>query len=214
MAEVLLFHHTQGLTRGVHAFADNLRASGHTVHMPDLFDGRIFQSIDEEENLIKTPRRRPSVRPPADRAGILYGRARLRCSTEKSGFTSSISSHIAARLLMAPGAAIEAGEVEARHVRARRQRQPPLEGGLRLVEAAEGEQGPSEEMQRHVELRVEPIGPRIERHSVFVPALEIPDVAEAGIGVGEIRGEAKARSAARSASSSRRIQQSAIASEM
>lgn len=47
MAEVLLFHHAQGLTRGIHAFADELRAAGHTVHTPDLFDGRTFDSIDE-----------------------------------------------------------------------------------------------------------------------------------------------------------------------
>ena len=47
MAEVLLFHHAQGLTPGVRAFADELRADGHTVHMPDLFDGRTFASIDE-----------------------------------------------------------------------------------------------------------------------------------------------------------------------
>jgi dienelactone hydrolase len=47
MAEVLLFHHAQGLTRGVTAFADVLRAAGHTVHTPDLFDGRTFQSIGE-----------------------------------------------------------------------------------------------------------------------------------------------------------------------
>jgi dienelactone hydrolase len=47
MAEVLLFHHAQGLTRGVRAFADDLRAVGHIVHTPDLFDGRTFPSIDE-----------------------------------------------------------------------------------------------------------------------------------------------------------------------
>jgi len=47
MAEILLFHHAQGLTPGVRAFADELRAAGHTVHTPDLFDGRTFQSIDE-----------------------------------------------------------------------------------------------------------------------------------------------------------------------
>jgi dienelactone hydrolase len=47
MAEVLLFHHAQGLTPGVRAFADELRAAGHDVHTPDLFDGRMFQSIDE-----------------------------------------------------------------------------------------------------------------------------------------------------------------------
>ena len=47
MAEVLVFHHAQGLTPGVRAFADELRAAGHTVHSPDLFDGRTFGSIDE-----------------------------------------------------------------------------------------------------------------------------------------------------------------------
>ena len=47
MAEVLLFHHAQGLTPGIRAFADDLRAAGHTVHTPDLFDGRTFGSIDE-----------------------------------------------------------------------------------------------------------------------------------------------------------------------
>jgi dienelactone hydrolase len=47
MAEVLLFHHAQGLTPGVRAFADELRAAGHTVHTPDLFDGRTFGSIPD-----------------------------------------------------------------------------------------------------------------------------------------------------------------------
>jgi dienelactone hydrolase len=47
MAEVLLFHHAQGQTAGFHAFADELRRAGHTVHTPDLFDGRTFGSIDE-----------------------------------------------------------------------------------------------------------------------------------------------------------------------
>ena len=54
MAEVLLFHHAQGLTRGIHAFADELRAAGHTVHTPDLFDGRTFASIDEGMAHIKS----------------------------------------------------------------------------------------------------------------------------------------------------------------
>jgi dienelactone hydrolase len=47
MADVLLFHHAQGQTAGFHAFADDLRRAGHTVHTPDLFDGRTFGSIDE-----------------------------------------------------------------------------------------------------------------------------------------------------------------------
>jgi dienelactone hydrolase len=47
MAEVLLFHHAQGQTPGVLAFADELRRAGHTVHTPDLFDGRTFETLDE-----------------------------------------------------------------------------------------------------------------------------------------------------------------------
>lgn len=47
MAEVALFHHALGLTPSVVAFADELRRAGHTVHTPDLFDGRTFGSIDE-----------------------------------------------------------------------------------------------------------------------------------------------------------------------
>jgi dienelactone hydrolase len=45
MAEVVLFHHVQGLTPGVAAFADELRRAGHTVHTPDLFEGRTFDPI-------------------------------------------------------------------------------------------------------------------------------------------------------------------------
>lgn len=47
MAEVLLYHHIQGLTDGVRAFADDLRRAGHIVHTPDLFDGRTFDTIEE-----------------------------------------------------------------------------------------------------------------------------------------------------------------------
>jgi dienelactone hydrolase len=47
MAEVLLFHHAQGQTPGFLAFADELRAAGHTVHAPDLYDGNTFASLDE-----------------------------------------------------------------------------------------------------------------------------------------------------------------------
>jgi dienelactone hydrolase len=47
MAEVVLFHHVHGLTPGVLAFGERLRAGGHTVHTPDLFDGRTFATIDE-----------------------------------------------------------------------------------------------------------------------------------------------------------------------
>lgn len=47
MAEVLLFHHAQGQTPGFLAFAQGLREAGHTVHTPDLFEGRTFGSVPE-----------------------------------------------------------------------------------------------------------------------------------------------------------------------
>ena len=47
MAEVLLFHHVMGQTPGFFAFADELQQAGHTVHTPNLLDGRTFDSIDE-----------------------------------------------------------------------------------------------------------------------------------------------------------------------
>ena len=53
MAEVVLFHHAQGLTPGVAAFADELRLAGHTVHTPDLFEGRTFDSIEQGMNFVK-----------------------------------------------------------------------------------------------------------------------------------------------------------------
>ena len=47
MSEVLLYHHVQGLTEGVQSFADEMRQAGHTVHTPDLFDGRTFGTLEE-----------------------------------------------------------------------------------------------------------------------------------------------------------------------
>jgi dienelactone hydrolase len=53
MTDVLLFHHAQGVTPGIRAFADEIRAVGHTVRVPDLFDGRTFDSIDEGMAFVK-----------------------------------------------------------------------------------------------------------------------------------------------------------------
>jgi dienelactone hydrolase len=47
MTDVVLYHHVQGLTEGVRSFAEELRQAGHTVHTPDLFDGRTFETIGE-----------------------------------------------------------------------------------------------------------------------------------------------------------------------
>lgn len=54
MPTILLFHHVQGLTPGVTAFADALRAAGHTVHVPDLLDGKLFGSILDGLAYVKT----------------------------------------------------------------------------------------------------------------------------------------------------------------
>jgi dienelactone hydrolase len=54
MAEVVLFHHLRGLTDGVRAFAGELRAGGHTVHTPDLFDGQRPASIDDGLALVES----------------------------------------------------------------------------------------------------------------------------------------------------------------
>ncbi|MGY1743343.1 MULTISPECIES: dienelactone hydrolase family protein [unclassified Blastococcus] len=45
MAEVVVFHSVHGLTPGVRAFAGTLGDAGHTVHAPDLFDGRVFADL-------------------------------------------------------------------------------------------------------------------------------------------------------------------------
>jgi len=47
MADVIVFHHAQGRTDGVRRFADELRAAGHRVSVPDLYDGATFEALDE-----------------------------------------------------------------------------------------------------------------------------------------------------------------------
>lgn len=47
MAEVVLFHHAHGLTSGVRDFAERLKQAGHTVHVPDLYDGRVFENLED-----------------------------------------------------------------------------------------------------------------------------------------------------------------------
>jgi hypothetical protein len=47
MADLLLFHHAHGLTTGCLSFADELRSAGHVVHVPDLYDGKTFDNLDD-----------------------------------------------------------------------------------------------------------------------------------------------------------------------
>jgi dienelactone hydrolase len=53
MAEVLLFHHAQGLTPGMISFADTLRRAGHIVHTPDLFEGRTFSTLEQGMSFVE-----------------------------------------------------------------------------------------------------------------------------------------------------------------
>lgn len=47
MSQVVLFHHALGLTDGVRALARTLSDAGNTVHTPDLFEGKVFGTIEE-----------------------------------------------------------------------------------------------------------------------------------------------------------------------
>lgn len=45
--QVVLFHSALGLRPAVKAFADDLRHAGHAVQTPDLFDGEVFDQLDD-----------------------------------------------------------------------------------------------------------------------------------------------------------------------
>lgn len=47
MADVVLFHHVMGLTDGVRHLADALSSDRHRVHTPDLYDGRVADSLED-----------------------------------------------------------------------------------------------------------------------------------------------------------------------
>jgi dienelactone hydrolase len=77
MAEVVLFHHVQGLTDGVLAFAEQLRGGGHTVHTPDLFDGERPATIEKgvafADSLGTVVRDRANAAVADLPAGLVYG---------------------------------------------------------------------------------------------------------------------------------------------
>jgi dienelactone hydrolase len=47
LATVVLFHSVYGLRPAVHDAAERLRAGGHEVHMPDLFEGRTADTVED-----------------------------------------------------------------------------------------------------------------------------------------------------------------------
>ncbi|MFJ8750760.1 dienelactone hydrolase family protein [Streptomyces sp. NPDC102441] len=44
---IMLFHSTYGLRPAVHASAERLRAAGHEVRVPDLFEGHTFETVED-----------------------------------------------------------------------------------------------------------------------------------------------------------------------
>lgn len=52
--EVVLFHSVLGLRPAVHRWADRLRAGGHVVHTPDLYEGRSFDEYDPAFQFLET----------------------------------------------------------------------------------------------------------------------------------------------------------------
>ncbi|MEV7183569.1 dienelactone hydrolase family protein [Kitasatospora sp. NPDC093102] len=79
MAQIVLFHSAYGLRPAVHAAAERLRAAGHTVHTPDLFDGRTFESVEEAQEFQEELggrdellRRAVAAAAPVSEGGLVY----------------------------------------------------------------------------------------------------------------------------------------------
>ncbi len=78
MAEILLFHSVYGLRPAVQEAAARLRAAGHVVHVPDLYEGRtadtmaeakvIFEEIGRDALLERAAR----AAAPHSAAGLVY----------------------------------------------------------------------------------------------------------------------------------------------
>ncbi|MFF2544278.1 dienelactone hydrolase family protein [Kitasatospora sp. NPDC058063] len=79
VAQIVLFHSAYGLRPAVSAAAERLRAAGHTVHTPDLFDGRTFESVEEAQEFQEELggrdellRRAVTAAAPVSEGGLVY----------------------------------------------------------------------------------------------------------------------------------------------
>ncbi|MER7083416.1 Dienelactone hydrolase [Saccharopolyspora kobensis] len=76
--DILLLHSVFGLRPAVHAAADRLREAGHEVHVPDLFDGRTAETVEdgmrisEEIGRDELLRRAVQVAAPLSARGLVY----------------------------------------------------------------------------------------------------------------------------------------------
>ncbi|MQY05296.1 dienelactone hydrolase family protein [Actinomadura macrotermitis] len=78
MASILLLHSMYGLRPAVHQAAERLRAAGHEVHVPDLYDGRVVDTpeegiaIKEEIGRDELLRRAVAAAAPISGRGLVY----------------------------------------------------------------------------------------------------------------------------------------------
>jgi dienelactone hydrolase len=61
MTEIVLFHSVLGLRPGVHETAERWRDAGHVVHLPDLYDGDVFDDYDEAFGFLESIGELPEV---------------------------------------------------------------------------------------------------------------------------------------------------------
>ncbi|MCX5201797.1 dienelactone hydrolase family protein [Streptomyces sp. NBC_00237] len=50
--DIILFHSVYGLRPAVHAAAERLRAAGHQVHVPDLYEGQTADTVEEGQAVL------------------------------------------------------------------------------------------------------------------------------------------------------------------
>ncbi|MFF3321837.1 dienelactone hydrolase family protein [Streptomyces sp. NPDC002889] len=75
---IMLFHSTYGLRPAVEAAAERLRGAGHEVWTPDLFEGRVFDSVEagrayrDEVGLDELLKRAVLAAAPLSERGLVY----------------------------------------------------------------------------------------------------------------------------------------------
>ncbi|WP_443072050.1 dienelactone hydrolase family protein [Streptomyces sp. WMMC1477] len=78
LATVVLFHSVYGRRPAVEAAAERLRAAGHEVHVPDLYDGRVLETVEEGRAVMdelgrdELLRRAVAVAAPLSERGVVY----------------------------------------------------------------------------------------------------------------------------------------------
>ncbi len=87
---IMLFHSTYGLRPAVRDAADRLRAAGHEVWTPDLFEGRTFETVEEgrvfkdELGKVELLKRAVLAAAPYSERGLVYAGFSLGAATAQT----------------------------------------------------------------------------------------------------------------------------------